>query len=108
MSATASSNPTRPGVYLYWIPLGAGAQVVRLSGKAFEALSALLHHRPRHDLYHSALVAVTTDAPFMIEMTPIPGRRDPADRGVVAEGPVGTRWARRLRIFRYEIHCWRQ
>jgi hypothetical protein len=34
----APSNPTAPGVYLYWIPLGAGAQVVRVSGRTFEAL----------------------------------------------------------------------
>jgi hypothetical protein len=26
---------------------------------------------------------------------------------VVAEGPVGARWAGRFRIFRYEIRCWR-
>jgi hypothetical protein len=28
-------------------------------------------------------------------------------RGVLAEGPVGTRWAVRFRIFRYEIRRWR-
>ena len=28
-------------------------------------------------------------------------------RGVVAEGPVGSRWAGRFRIFRYEIRRWR-
>jgi hypothetical protein len=103
----ASNVPTVPGVYLYWIPLGAGAQVVRLSGRTFEALCALLQRRPRRALYHSALVAVTTDAPFMIEMTPVTGSRGQEDRGVVAEGAVGTRWARRFRLFRYEIRRWR-
>ena len=42
----------------------------------------------------------------MIEQTPVPdlsGER----RGVVAEGAVGTRWAGRLRVFRYEIRVWR-
>jgi hypothetical protein len=29
-----------------------------------------------------------------------------AERGVVAEGPVGARWAGRFRIFRYEIRLW--
>jgi hypothetical protein len=29
------------------------------------------------------------------------------DRVPVAEGAVGSRWVRRLRIFRYEVHCWR-
>ena len=42
----------------------------------------------------------------MIEMTPIPGRAAPS-RGAVAEGPVGSRLLRRLRLFRYEIRCWR-
>ncbi|MEA2716047.1 MAG: hypothetical protein QOI99_364 [Actinomycetota bacterium] len=102
----APTVPTLPGVYLCWIPLGAGARVVRLSGKTFEALSALLQRRPRRDLYHSALVAVTTDARYMIEMTPVVDGRGREDRGVVAEGAVGTRWARRFRVFRYEIRRW--
>lgn len=29
------------------------------------------------------------------------------ERGVVAEGPVGARWAGRFRIFRYEMRRWR-
>ena len=37
-------------VDLYWIPLGAGGNVVRLSGKLYEALEALVEHRPRRDL----------------------------------------------------------
>ena len=59
------------------------------------------------DLYHSALVVVTAEASFVIEMTPIPRSGGAEGRGVVAEGPVGTKWAGRLRIFRYEIHRWR-
>jgi len=93
-------------VDLYWIPLGAGAQVVRISGKLFEAVSALVDRRPRFDLYHSALVISTPDGPFVIEQAPIPdpyGER----RGVVAEGPVGMRWLGRFRVFRYEIRRWR-
>ena len=39
-------------------------------------------------------------------MAPIPDLHG-ARRGVVAEGPVGTRWAGRLRMFRYEIRRWR-
>ena len=103
----AASIPTRPGVYLYWIPLGAGTELVRFSGRTFELLSALLQRRPRRDLYHSALVAVTTDAAFMIEMTPVIDSRGRQDRGVVAEGTVGTGRARRFRLFRYEIRRWR-
>ena len=42
----------------------------------------------------------------MIEQAPV-GDAQGDQRGVVAEGPVGTRWAGRLRIFRYEIRRWR-
>ncbi|MDX6646805.1 MAG: hypothetical protein QOK40_2532, partial [Miltoncostaeaceae bacterium] len=38
----------------------------------------------------------------MIEMGPVQGGEG-TGRGVVAEGAVGFRWARRLRIFRYEV-----
>ena len=97
----------KPAVDLYWIPLGAGANVVRLSGKLFEAASALVAGRPRCDLYHSALVISLPEGDFMIEQAPVPdlhGER----RGVVAEGPVGMRWLGRFRIFRYEIRRWRE
>lgn len=43
---------------------------------------------------------------FVIEQAPIrPG--DGAERGVVAEGAVGTRAAGRFRLFRYEVRRWR-
>ena len=91
---------------LYWIPLGAGTRVVRISGKVYEACCALIQRRPRRDLYHSALVANTTDGRTVVEMAPIPDARGPRARGVVAEGCVGTRWARWFRVFRYEIRRW--
>jgi hypothetical protein len=93
-------------VDLYWITLGAGAHVVRASGKVFEALSARVQRRRRCDLYHSALEVHVPEGRFVIEQTPVPdghGER----RGVVAQGPVGTRWAGHLRLFRYEIRRWR-
>jgi hypothetical protein len=40
-------------------------------------------------------------------MAPIPDLRRER-RGVVAEGPVGTKWAGRFRLFRYEIRRWRE
>jgi hypothetical protein len=43
---------------------------------------------------------------FVIEMAPIP-RSKAGDRGVVVEGAVGSRFARRFRIFRYEVRRWR-
>jgi hypothetical protein len=96
---------TETGVDLYWLPLGAGGRSVRLNGRAFEAVAARLERRPPSDLYHSALVVCVPEGRFVIEMTPITGR-DGAERGVVAEGAVGSRWAGPFRIFRYEVRRW--
>ncbi|MGD9704139.1 MAG: hypothetical protein AB7Q42_08210 [Acidimicrobiia bacterium] len=104
---TAAGAPSGARLDLYWIPLGAGAHVVRISGKTYEALAALVQRRPRRDLYHSALIATVGDDASVIEMTPIPRDRGGHDRGVVGEGAVGTRWAGRFRIFRYELRRWR-
>lgn len=93
-------------VDLYWIPLGAGSAVVETSGRVFETCSALLHRRPRSDLYHSALVVSGPDGVHTIEQAPVPDDRG-ADRGVVAVGPVGMRAAGRFRVFRYEVRRWR-
>jgi hypothetical protein len=91
---------------LYWIPLGAGGHSVRANGKVYEAVASALQHRPRCDIYHTALQVRLPGQRWFIEMTPIPDRRG-GERGVVAEGAVGTKWAGRLRIFRYEVRCWR-
>lgn len=101
----ADAGPPQASVDLYWIPLGAGAFVVRLSGKLFESMVALRQRRPQLDLYHSALEITVPTGSFVIEMTPVPDD-DGERRGVVAGGAVGTRWAGRLRIFRYEIRRW--
>ena len=93
-------------VDLYWIPLGAGKHVVRLSGKLFEAISARAQRRRPYDLYHSALVVVAPEGRFVIEQTPIPDMHGER-RGVVLEGPVGSRVAGRFRLFRYEVRRWR-
>jgi hypothetical protein len=79
---------------------------VRLNGRIFEAVAARLEKRPTSDLYHSALSVRVPEGRFVIEMAPIPDGNGPS-RGVVAEGPVGSRRARSLRIFRYENRCWR-
>jgi hypothetical protein len=93
-------------VDLYWLPLGAGGHFVRLNGRLFEAAAARAERRPACDLYHSALEVRVAAERFVIEMTPVRDARG-EQRGVVAEGPVGTRWAGRFRIFRYEIRRWR-
>jgi hypothetical protein len=93
-------------VNLFWIPLGAAYHFVRLNGRLYEAVSAVLRHRPRCDIYHSALEIVLPAARYMVEMTPVPDASGPT-RGVIAEGPVGARAAGCLRLFRYEVRRWR-
>jgi hypothetical protein len=93
-------------VDLYWLPLGAGGHFVRLNGRLYEALAARLQRRRAHDLYHSALQVEVGEATFVIEQAPVHDWSG-KDRGVVAEGAVGACWARRFRIFRYEIRLWR-
>ena len=97
----------RPAVVeLYWLPLGAGGHSVKWNGRVYEAIKARLEGRPRFDLYHAALQVHLEGDAYVIEQAPEPdlsGER----RGVVAEGPVGARWAGRFRIFRYEIRVWR-
>jgi hypothetical protein len=103
----ADSTGVQPSsVDLYWLPLGAGGHSVRVNGRIFEAVVARLEKRPTTDLYHSALAVRVPSGDFVIEMAPIRDRNG-ALRGVVAEGAVGSRWARSLRIFRYEIRRWR-
>ena len=92
---------------LYWLPLGAGGHSVKWNGRVYEAVAARLQRRPR--------------------LRPVPRRpggparrrgrtsssrrrsrtRTAPSRGVVAVGPVGARWAGRLRVFRYEVRVWR-
>jgi hypothetical protein len=93
-------------VDLYWLPLGAGGHSVRYNGKVFEAAVALLERRRRYDLYHSALEVYVPEGRFIIESASVPNDNG-HERGAVAGGPVGSRWAGGLRIFRYEIRCWR-
>ena len=94
------------GVDLYWLPLGAGGHSVRLNGRIFEAVVAGVERRAACDLYHSALVVQVPSGRFVIEQGPIPDARG-AERGVVAEGMVGSRLAGRFRLFRYEVRRWR-
>jgi hypothetical protein len=107
MDCRMTSAPPPGAVDLYWIPLGAGAYVVRLSGKLYEAITAFIARRPRGALYHTALEVGGADGRFVIESAPIRDDEGP-ERGVVAEGPVGTTWAGRFRLFRYEIRRWRE
>jgi hypothetical protein len=104
--ATGVKSPDAASVELYWLPLGADGRSVRWNGRVFEALVARRQHRAIRDLYHSALEVRVGGGRYVIEMTPTwagPG----ADRGVVREGPVGSRWLGFSALFRYEVRRWR-
>ena len=105
-TAAEGRKPPLVAVDLYWLPLGAGGHSVRLNGRVFEAVVSLLERRRPLDLYHSALVVHVPEGRYTIESAPAPDDNGKA-RGVVADGPVGSRWAGHLRILRYKIRCWR-
>jgi hypothetical protein len=93
-------------VDLYWLPLGAGGHFVRLNGRVYEWIASRVERRPACDLYHSALQVEVPEGSYVIEQAPVHDWSG-SERGVVAEGAVGSRWAGRWRIFRYEIRLWR-
>src|SRR3954465_7018524 len=100
------AEPSGAFVDLYWLPLGAGGRFVRLNGRAYEALMARIERRAACDLYHSALQVEVPEARFVIEQAPVADLSG-EEGGVVAAGSVGSRWAGRFRLFRYEIRLWR-
>jgi hypothetical protein len=91
---------------LYWIPVGAGTPVVRVSVGIFEAISALVERRKRCTLFHAALIATGESGTVAVEVAPTPDAFGRRDRGVVAVGTVGLSWLHRLRAFRYEVRRW--
>ena len=101
-----TSSSEAAAIDLYWLPLGAGGNFVRLNGRLYEAIKARLQHRKPNDLYHSGLEVIVPEGRYIIEQTPVVNNDGP-DRGAVAEGPVGARWAGRWRLFRYEVRRWR-
>ena len=119
MAVVTQPNPTgaaeprfvrgvsQASIELYWLPLGAGGWLVRLNGRIYEAIHALLERRRPLDLYHSALIVSVPEGRFVIEDAwPIPDG-DGAARGVAVEGPVASRRMARFRVFRYEVRRWR-
>jgi hypothetical protein len=110
---TGASEPrfarkaSQASIELYWLPLGAGGWLVRLNGRIYEAIHALLERRRPLDLYHSALIVRVPEGRFVIEDAwPIPDAVG-ASRGVAVEGPVASRRMARFRVFRYEVRRWR-
>jgi hypothetical protein len=104
---TVKPESAEASIDLYWLPLGAGGHFVRLNGRIYEALKAHRERRSPLDLYHTALEVHVPEGRFIIENAwPIPDS-DGASRGVVVDGPVGSRRFRGLRALRYEIRRWR-
>lgn len=81
-----------------------GGSVVRWSGRAYEALTAAAARRTRRDLFHSAIEVHLGDETVAIEMAPAWTQQ--GERGVVARGPVGSRFLGRWKPFCYEVRCW--
>jgi hypothetical protein len=101
-----AKNDVHRRLDLYWIPVGAGTPVVRVSVGVFEAFSAAVERRKRCTLFHAALIATAESGTVAVEMAPTPDAFGRRDRGVVAEGTVGLSCLRRLRTFRYEVRRW--
>ncbi|QOC26698.1 MULTISPECIES: hypothetical protein [Microbacterium] len=91
---------------LWWLPVGAGGRVVVRTSRWWESLRALRARRAPRPLFHAALEVFDGEAGYVIEMTPAWGG-PVGPRGVVAEGPVGSRRLGGSRLFRYEIRCWK-
>lgn len=107
MSMTpAGSRAGGAAVDLFWLPLGAGGSFVRFNGRIFELVRGAFARRRALDIYHAALEITVPGGRYVVEITPDSGL-DPEGHGVIATAPVGSRFAGRLRMFRYEVHCWR-
>jgi hypothetical protein len=92
---------------LYWIPLGSGGSgFVRLNGRIYETIKAILERRKPLALYHTALQVHVPEGRFVVEtMWPSPDG-DTTSRGVVLESAVGSLLFARSRTFRYEVRRW--
>ena len=107
-ASSLAQEPPEASIDLFWIPLGAGgAGFVRLNGRLYEAIQARRERRRPLDLYHTALEVRVAEGRFIIENAWPSPDADTASRGVVVEGPVGSRWIARVRPFRYEVRRWR-
>ena len=85
---------------LHWIPVGAGTRFQRRSLLLYEWVAARLSHRRALTLVHAGVTGALGGQPFTLELMPAPG--GPNLRGEVT-GPVGAKWAGRLRLFRYQV-----
>ena len=78
---------------------------MRWNGRLYEWWAARREHRAPGALFHCGLMLRLDGITYAVEMGPVWNVSD-ADRGVLVEGPVGSRWLGRFRAFRYEMRCW--
>jgi hypothetical protein len=98
----------RVGIYLYWLPLGAGGVgFVRFNGRLYETIKAHVEGRRTLDIYHTALLIQLAEGRYIVENAWPSPDADIASRGVVLEGPVFSNRLGRYRLFRYEVRRWR-
>ena len=88
-------------VDLFWIPVGAGTHFQRYSLVLYEELVARWARRRRLGLLHAALKVCVAGDRFTIEAAPASGGPNPSGE---VTGPVGSTWAGRLRLFRYQVY----
>ena len=93
-------------VRLWWLPVGAGGHVVIHTSRWWELWRSVRERRRPQPLFHAALEVTVAGSRYAIEMTPSLGQGS-GPRGVVATGPVGASGLERLKLFRYEVRCWR-
>lgn len=101
-------NSHRPGIMLWWLPVGAGAptRLSQIGSGWWERIQARRGQREPQQLFHAALEVFTTDGRFIIEMAPEWSDPHIQVRGVIARGPVVFRFLGRSKLFRYEVRCW--
>lgn len=103
----ARRNAARVGasITLLWIPLGAGAHVVRASGAAYEWLIARRELRRTQALFHAALEVRADGRRWTVELAPEVGSQAPPE-AIAMRGPVGVPCAGRSKLFSYELRIW--
>ncbi|MFZ0015007.1 MAG: hypothetical protein WAL25_12930 [Acidimicrobiia bacterium] len=78
-----------------------------MNGRIYEWVQARREGRPTRQLLHTALELHLPEGRYVIENAWPSPDADVVSRGVTAEGPVFSPGLARLRMFRYEVRCWR-
>ncbi|MGE5595432.1 MAG: hypothetical protein ACM3S1_05290 [Hyphomicrobiales bacterium] len=89
-------------VTLYWLPVGAGTHFQRSSLRVYAAFEALVARRRPVEFLHAGLKLAIDGRRYTLELTPVPRRQPVAP---LVSGAVGSAWAGRLRLFRYQLIC---